>query len=265
MADLIFRHLAGADGEGVYKNGKTGFSVSYFKKKEIDSRYPSGGYTVVGQIGKGKREIGNLQSDDGQTEKVYAATKMPHTAVVGYIETEADKFIAIVKDRLLLWLLFALLIAALIIGLIFLLKAVIPTGGDGGTTTPPAGVIDQNAVLGEGEISIPDKTKTRGRQIKVYGIPELPLAANTKEQSFVFSNPEENPCFFVIEIELSDTGEVIYTSNLLPPGYSISKFTLNRELAAGTYPATIHVKTYSFDIVQRKLNNMDLKTTIVVS
>ena len=122
MADLIFRHLAGADGEGVYKNGKTGFSVSYFKKKEIDSRYPSGGYMVVGQIGKGKREIGNLQSDDGQTEKVYAATKMPHTAVVGYIETEADKFIAIVKDRLLLWLLFALLIAALIIGLIFLFK-----------------------------------------------------------------------------------------------------------------------------------------------
>lgn len=83
MADLIFRHLAGADGEGVYKNGKTGFSVSYFKKKEIDSRYPSGGYMVVGQIGKGKREIGDLQSDDGQTEKVYAATKMPHTAVVG--------------------------------------------------------------------------------------------------------------------------------------------------------------------------------------
>ena len=61
MADLIFRHLAGADGEGVYKNGKTGFSVSYFKKKEIDSRYPSGGYMVVGQIGKGKREIGDLQ------------------------------------------------------------------------------------------------------------------------------------------------------------------------------------------------------------
>ena len=47
MADLIFRHLAGADGEGVYKNGKTGFSVSYFKKKEIDSRYPSGGYMVA--------------------------------------------------------------------------------------------------------------------------------------------------------------------------------------------------------------------------
>ena len=36
LADLIFRHLAGADGEGVYKNGKTGFSVSYFKKKEIE-------------------------------------------------------------------------------------------------------------------------------------------------------------------------------------------------------------------------------------
>ena len=73
MADLIFRHLTGADGEGVYKNGKTGFSVSYFKKKEIDSRYPSGGYTVVGQIGKGKREIGDLQSDDGKTEKVPGA------------------------------------------------------------------------------------------------------------------------------------------------------------------------------------------------
>lgn len=265
MADLTFRHLAGAVGEGVYKNSHSGFTVPYFKKKEIESRYPSGGYMVVGQIGKGKREIGNLLSDDGNSEKVYAATKMPHSAVVGYIEVEADKFIAIVRDRLLLWLLFALLIAALIIGLIFLLKAVIPTGGSGGETTAPAGVIDQNAVLGEGELSIPDKTNTKGRQIKVNGIPELTLAANTKEQDFVFSNPEENPCYFVIEIELSNSGEVIYTSNLLPPGYSISHFTLNRELAAGTYPAVIHVKTYSFDKEQRKLNNMDLKTTIVVS
>ena len=101
--------------------------------------------------------------------------------------------------------------------------------------------------------------------IKINGIPEMKLKAGTKEQTFVFSNPEENPCYFVIEIELADTGEIIYTSNLLPPGYSISAFTMNKALEAGTYNAIVHVKTFSFDSEQRKLNNMDIKTTIIAS
>ena len=72
--------------------------------------------------------------------------------------------------------------------------------------------------------------------------------------------------FFVNTLGMPfNTGEIIYTSNLLPPGYSISAFTMNKALEAGTYNAIVHVKTFSFDSEQRKLNNMDIKTTIIAS
>ena len=89
------------------------------------------------------------------------------------------------------------------------------------------------------------------------------MVAGQREQPYVFSNPENNPCFFVIEMELADTGEILYTSNLLPPGYSISKFTLNRPLEAGTYNVILHYKPTTFDQEQRPLNNMDIKTTVI--
>ncbi len=263
LADLRFTQSS-FTGDGVFRNRKSGFETKYILKKQMKNLYPAGGYTVVGQIGKGNEETGVLVFNEKE-ETVYKPCKPAFSCVKGYIEVGEGKYIAVVKSALLMWLLFMLVAAAVIVGLAFLIKTFEPSGEDDITTTSPIGVIDQNAVIGDGSISVPDKIDTKGAQIKINGIPEMKLAAGTKEQNFVFSNPEENPCYFIIEVELSDTGEVIYTSNLLPPGYSISAFTMNRALEAGTYNAIVHVKTYSFDSEQRKLNNMDIKTTIVAS
>ena len=147
----------------------------------------------------------------------------------------------------------------------FLLRNFAFGGEEPQTTTTPAGVIDANAELGEGEVSVPEKTETKGKSIKVNGIPTMNLKAGQREQNYVFSNPEENPCYFKIEIALRDTGEVLYTSDLLPPGYSISKFSLNRALDAGTYNVVVHFYCFSFDKEQRPLNNMEIKTQITAS
>lgn len=263
MSEKLFTAVSGS-GSGVYKRKKEQFTATYYKKKEMDDLYPAGGFAVVGQVGKGMTEIGTVIGGEGQLT-VYAPSKMPHAKIVGYIEVGKDEYLSIVKDVLLLWLLWILLAAALIAALAFLLKTVVPTMGGGETTTKPQGVIDDNAVLGPGDLSVPDKIETENRDITVNGIAKMNLKAGVREQNFVFSNPAENPCYFVLEVVLVDSGEVIYTSNLLPPGYSISQFELNRPLAAGSYRAVVHVKTYSFDKEQRPLNNVDLKTTIVVS
>lgn len=249
--------------EKVYRNQKTGFAVPCYKKKQMDDMYPAGGFSVIGQLGKGRDEIGELSAGD-KSETVYAVSKMPHASIKGYVQVGENEFLAVVKDVLLLWLLLLLLLLALAVGLGFGIHHAVTTGAEP-DPTPAPGVIDENAILGEGEISIPDKIQTKGRQITVRGIPEMDLVAGQREQTFVFSNPEENPCYFKIEIALEDTGEVLYTSGLLPPGYSISQFNLNRALEAGEYKAVVHFYNYSFDKEQRPLNNMDIKTTIKAS
>lgn len=263
MADTV-SYQAVAGGGGVYRNKQTEFVASYYKKKEMNDMYPAGGFNVCGQVGKGRDEIGVCAAADSR-ETVYAVGKMPHTVIKGYIRVGENNFLAVVKDVLALWLFFILLGLLLLAGLGFLIHGVVTANAVPEPPTNPYGVIDSNALPGEGEYSVPEKTDTRGRQIKVNGIAEMRLKAGVREQNFVFSNPAENPCYFQLEVVLADSGEVIYTSNLLPPGYSISNFTLNRALAAGEYRTVVHVKTYSFDKEQRPLNNMDIKTKIVAS
>lgn len=261
MAEILFTAVP-VSGNGVYNKKKAHFTVSYYKKNQMDNLYPAGGFSVVGQVGKGRDEIGFVAYGEGKIP-VYAVSKMPHAKILGYMQVGENEYLAVVKDVLLLWLLWILLAAALLVGLGFLLKTVLPVSSEPETTSRASGVIDPNAVLGEGQLSVPEKIDTSGRNITVNGVPEMHLVAGQREQNFVFSNPESNPCFFVIEMELADTGEVLYTSNLLPPGYSISQFTLNRPLEAGTYNVVLHYKPTSFDQEQRPLNNMDIKTKII--
>lgn len=262
MADKII-YTAACGGNGFYRNRNSGFEVTYYSKKEMKDLYPAGGFKVVGQLCKGKKVIGACESG-GVQEDVYRTSKMPHTVIKGYVSVGNDSYLAVVKDVLLLWILLCLFICLLVVGAGLLIKHFVPANAEPETTRPLL-VLDDNAVYGEGELTTNEHVETKGRKIKINGVPTMTLKANTLEQNFVFSNPEGNPCYFIVEVVLESTGEVIYTSNLLPPGYSISHFTLNRALAPGQYKAVVHFKTYSFDKEQRPLNKMDSKTTIKVT
>lgn len=264
MAEYTYNALSG--GSRQYRNRRTKFTAAYYTKNEIKDMYPAGGYSVVGQIGKGRTKQGELLSD-GVGEPIYAVAKLPHSSIEGYIPVGEKEYVVIVKDVLLLWILFALLAALAIAALGFFIHQAVVANSVGGapeTSTNPKGVVDSNAQEGEGEWSVPDKIDTAGKNIKINGITDLKLKAGVREQNFVLSNPKENPCYFKYEIVLTGTDEVIYTSQLVPPGYAISKFSLNRALEAGTYRAVIHVKTYTFDKQQRPLNNFDMKTNVTV-
>ena len=81
--------------------------------------------------------------------------------------------------------------------------------------------------------------------IKIPGYPSITLPANQEDVTLALLNPEGNPCYFTFELALKDTGEVLYTSGLVPPGQMISDLTLSRALPEGEYNAVIRISTTS--------------------
>ena len=57
-------------------------------------------------------------------------------------------------------------------------------------------------------------------------------------------NSEKNHYTMVVEMYLNDTGERIYQSGGIKPGYFLEKARLDQVLDKGDYPVTVHFKAY---------------------
>lgn len=57
-------------------------------------------------------------------------------------------------------------------------------------------------------------------------------------------NSEKNHYTMVVEMYLNDTGERIYQSGGIKPGYFLEKARLDQVLEKGDYPVTVHFKAY---------------------
>ena len=123
--------------------------------------------------------------------------------------------------------------------------------------------IDPNAGAWNGNTP-PDKTEDKPAVgIKIPGYPSITLPANQQEVSVALLNPEGNPCYFTFELALKDTGEVLYTSKLVPPGQVISSITLSRALSAGEYNAVIRISTASL-VDGSAMNGANVETVLIV-
>lgn len=60
-------------------------------------------------------------------------------------------------------------------------------------------------------------------------------------------NSAKNHYTMVVEMYLNDTGERIYQSGGIKPGYFLEKARLEKALAMGDYPVTVHFKAYDDD------------------
>lgn len=58
-------------------------------------------------------------------------------------------------------------------------------------------------------------------------------------------NDERNNYSFQVTLTLDSTGEVLYESGVIDPGYYVEFIELNRTLEAGDYPVTATFTTYS--------------------
>ena len=87
---------------------------------------------------------------------------------------------------------------------------------------------------------------------------------NGKKGRLGIQNIEANRYSFTVDLILDDTGETIYQSNLIDPGYYIEYVELNKTLSAGTYSATAVFKTYSLDETEDQIGEVNTKINLEV-
>ena len=75
----------------------------------------------------------------------------------------------------------------------------------------------------------------------------IELTSGTVEQSLCMSNPDNNPCIFVISLYLGD-GTLLFTTEPLYPGETSEPVLLRQSLNSGVYKnATLVYDCYSAD------------------
>lgn len=110
---------------------------------------------------------------------------------------------------------------------------------------------------------LPDQTPGEAVGIQIPGYPSITLPADTQTVAVALLNPEGNPCYFTFELILTDTDEVLYTSDMVAPGKVITQATLARPLPAGEYNAVIRISTASLEDGSA-MNGANVETLLLV-
>lgn len=119
---------------------------------------------------------------------------------------------------------------------------------------------------------VPEHTDTKGKSIRVDGFPTMTFDTAGNLKGLILSNDKNNPCYLQYSIyvdrnkndQIDDADTLIYKSDLIPPGYSVSSFKLDKKLSKGSYAGLVYVETYSYDVEMRHLQNIMIKPTIIV-
>ncbi|MBE6507111.1 MAG: hypothetical protein E7Z72_04200 [Methanocorpusculum parvum] len=133
---------------------------------------------------------------------------------------------------------------------------------DGGSSSQGGGlVIDPNA----GEYVKPE----RAPGVTIPGFGSMTIPANTKELKGInLYNPIENEGWYYLTFKIclldknEEVSEVLYASQLVPPGQYLQDITISRGLPAGTYDAVMQIQPYRI-ADKSSTNNADLRMTII--
>lgn len=109
----------------------------------------------------------------------------------------------------------------------------------------------------------PTSQKPAPSNIAIPGYPELTLISDTGVIPAVFENPEGNPCYFKLDLILSDTGQTIWSSENFKPGTGIQSPTAAFIPKSGVYNAELRYTTTSLDDL-RPLNTAVTKARLTV-
>lgn len=107
--------------------------------------------------------------------------------------------------------------------------------------------------------------KTEGKEgyITMPGYDTIPLQEGKDTSKIVLANPDTNKCLFQFQLIRSDTGDVLYTSDMVKPGKAILNQKLSQSFTEGDYPLTIRINTFSED-GKTPYNGSDVETTLHV-
>lgn len=103
-------------------------------------------------------------------------------------------------------------------------------------------------------------------EISIPGWGAIKLPAGVTEADVSLHNPEANRNYYDLSFTLkfADTGEVIFSTGNIEPGYKCSHVTLTRKLEPGEYNAVMFVQPCLKDEKHTLTNNAEMNTLLIV-
>lgn len=101
--------------------------------------------------------------------------------------------------------------------------------------------------------------------VAIPGWGSIIIPSGVTEAQTALQNPEANADWYYLsfELRLKATGEVLFTTGLIPPGQYCNQVSLTRALEPGEYAAIVHVQPYRISD-QSPTNNADMETVLIV-
>ena len=121
------------------------------------------------------------------------------------------------------WIVGVVLLAAVVVIILLLRSCGAGMGTELTNTTPPKNTLDFTPA-GERQ----DNT------ITIPGMTGITMKSGQLQQTVDFHNPEQNACYFVLSLYLSDD-TLIYQSDFIAPGEHITEIVLKQALQRGVY------------------------------
>lgn len=167
------------------------------------------------------------------------------------------------KKKVLYIVLVALLLAVIGVMAVLLLRR--PDSGKSASEKNR----DPNAAAGQYQGKTQEEIQAELNRIVAEGMfnisinSSVTMASGSDEAELRIENIAANHHLMSVEITLDDTGEVIYTSGLIEPGYHIQSVPLNRVLPKGVYGVTAVFTAYDLE-TEAPVGRAAAKITITV-
>ena len=145
------------------------------------------------------------------------------------------------------------LLAAAVLVLVILLLLLLRSCSGSGSQQAPKRERDPNAQVGQYEGKTEAEIQAELDKIVEEGMFNISinstvfLPSGKDEAELRIENIAANHHLMSVELTRDDTGEVLYTSGLIEPGYHIQSVPLNVVLPQGTYAATALFTAYDPD------------------
>ena len=114
--------------------------------------------------------------------------------------------------------------------------------------SPYSEIPEADVPLGAFPISVDKNAKPYAGDdaiINYPGINDVTMPAGATNMELLLVNPADNQCGFTFTLVLSDTGEQLYTSEIVEPGMCIEEVGLARGLEKGLYGAIMRISAYT--------------------
>ena len=224
--------------------------AKYITKKQWEKKYPpgSGGYRVEGAIGKKLKTVkGKLYIGKDIIEYYELPNKFTRYKVKKYLQIGEDEYLAVLKLRVIEWIILALLIPCIVYPII-LYKNIGPNIDPGSNKYAP-------------DIEISDQIDPE--RIVIPGFSDIKLKANTDIAYVALWNPDRNPCYFKFIISLDETGEIIYESKLIPPGEAVTTVKLKKTMPSGITKGVVQIEAFSLENYKTRMNGGEVNVKFI--